>query len=625
MRTKTLSPFQAILIFLTSGLTIFILAATITLVGYQITNIGRIYPGVQVGWVDLSGQTPADAAVLLAQKYNYPQRGQLVLQDGESSWAVTPAQIGLSFDAEKNAQDAYLVGRVGLPWTRLYHQFGAWFQGITISPTLTFNENIAQSYLQTLAEQIDRPIIEASIEIDGTEVSSHPGQIGRTLDIAAAMAYLQLLTPTLSDGEIPLVVYETPPVVMSVDAEANITRQILSAPLLIKVPGKLGETFGPWAFAPEDLAGMLTFDVVNAPEGAFYQIGLSEERFSNFLGEVAPDLVQDAENARFIFNDDTHVLELIQPSVIGQTVDIEATLEAIRQTILAGDHTATIDMSYNNPAVADDASAQDLGITELVSSHTTYFYGSDSARRQNISTAAGRFHGLLVPPGGTFSMADVLGDISLDSGYAEAWIIYGDRTIKGVGGGVCQVSTTLFRTVFFGGYPILTRYSHSYRVYYYEQTYGGGHDAKWAGLDATVYVPIVDFKFTNDSENWMLMETYVGSSYLTWKFYSTSDGRNVEWDTTGLTNKQDPPDPKYIENADLKKNEIKQVDWAVEGADVVVTRTVIRDGGILHEDIFQTHYTPWAAVCEYGPKTKGMPPENPDPNNPCKPDKVKDD
>ncbi len=587
--------------------------------------IGRIYPGVRVGAVDLSGQTTAEAAVLLTQYYSYPQSGRLSLQDGENSWMVTPAQIGLSFDAEQNAQEAYLIGRFGLPWTRLYYQFGAWFQGIAISPTLVFHEKIAESYLKMLAEQIDRPTIEAAIEINGTDVTSQPGQIGRSLDIASALTFLQLQTQTLSDGEIPLVIYESAPLMMSVDEEADITRRILSAPLLINVPGKLKETFGPWAFAPEDLAGMLTFETVTTPEGASYQVGLSEERFGNFLREVAPNLIQEPENARFIFNDDTRELELIQPAVIGQTIDIEATLEAIRQTILAGEHSATIDMSYVNPVVTDDFSAQDLGITELVSSHTTYFYGSDSARRQNISTAAGSFHGLLVPPGATFSMSDVLGDISLDSGYAEAWIIYGDRTIKGVGGGVCQVSTTLFRTVFFGGYPIHERYSHSYRVYYYEQTYGGGHDAKWAGLDATVYVPIVDFKFRNDSENWMLMETYVGNSYLTWKFYSTSDGRDVEWDTTGLTSKQDPPDPKYIENADLGKNEIKQVDWAVEGADVTVTRTVLRDGDVLFEDIYTTHYSPWAAVCEYGPGTKGMPPEDPDPNNPCAPDKVKKD
>ena len=217
-------------------------------------------------------------------------------------------------------------------------------------------------------------------------------------------------------------------------------------------------------------------------------------------------------------------------------------------------------------------------------------------------------------------MAEQLGDVNLDEGYAEAWIILGDRTIKGVGGGVCQVSTTLFRTVFNAGYPVVERHPHAYRVGYYEQRSDGSHNSKLAGLDATVYVPVVDFKFTNDSDHWLLMETYVYEGYrqLLWRFYSTSDGRTVDWSTSGLKNKKDPPDPIYEENPDLAKGEIKQVDWAVEGGTVTITRDVYRDGQKLWQDIFKTKYQPWAAVCQYGPGTKNYPPENPNPDDPCK-------
>jgi vancomycin resistance protein YoaR len=164
------------------------------------------------------------------------------------------------------------------------------------------------------------------------------------------------------------------------------------------------------------------------------------------------------------------------------------------------------------------------------------------------------------------------------------------------------------------------RHPHAYRVGYYEQRSDGSHNANLAGLDATVYVPVVDFKFTNDTDHWLLMETYVYEGYrqLLWRFYSTSDGRTVDWDTTGLKNKKDPPDPIYEENPDLAKGEIKQVDWAVEGGTVTITRDVYRDGQKLWQDIFKTKYQPWAAVCQYGPGTKNYPPENPDPDDPCK-------
>jgi len=207
-------------------------------------------------------------------------------------------------------------------------------------------------------------------------------------------------------------------------------------------------------------------------------------------------------------------------------------------------------------------------------------------------------------------MADELGDISLDNGYAEALIILGDETIKGVGGGVCQVSTTLFRTAYFAGYPILERHAHAYRVGYYEQTPSGGHNANLAGLDATVFVPLVDFKFKNDSDHWLLMETYVyNNTALTWKFYSTKDGRQVEHSTTGPTQKVKAPDDLYRENPELKKGEVKQVDWAAEGARVVVTRRVTRGGELLYNDTFTTVYEPWRNIFEYGPGTEDMPPD----------------
>ena len=200
------------------------------------------------------------------------------------------------------------------------------------------------------------------------------------------------------------------------------------------------------------------------------------------------------------------------------------------------------------PPVADQATAEELGISEAVSVVSTYFNGSSRERIQNIPTASSAFHGLLIPPGETLSMGDVLGDIGLDSGYAEALIIYGDKTIKGVGGGVCQVSTTLFRAVFFGGYEIVERHPHAYRVGYYEQ----GPGSPGPGLDATVFVPLVDFKFRNDTPYWLLMETYIYGNQLLWKFYSGSDGREVTW-SSQRSNKVDAPKPLYKENGDLQR------------------------------------------------------------------------
>ena len=286
------------------------------------------------------------------------------------------------------------------------------------------------------------------------------------------------------------------------------------------------------------LASMLTIERVQADQGERYQVAIYTGACAPSCKSWLPIWLANPQNARFIFNDDTDQLEVIEPAVIGR--DAERGRPASRpstQKIAAGraQHRRWHSTTLSRPS-PNDATGESLGITELVSAHTSYFYGSSSrSHPEHHRPPPPRFHGLLVPPGATFSMADALGDVSLDNGYAEALIIFGDRTIKGVGGGVCQVSTTLFRTAFFAGYPIVERYPHAYRVGYYEQTPAAGTMPDLAGLDATVFVPVVDFKFTNDTPYWLLMETYVNAEAppLTWKFYSTSDGRTVEWDTTG--------------------------------------------------------------------------------------------
>lgn len=576
------------------------------LVGYNLYFAGRVFPGVSVGGVDLSGLSTEQAAVQLSQHLTYQLSGKVGLKDGDRMWVAAPSQVGLFLNPNASAVQALNWGRRGGFATRIKEQFQAWYRGTNLPTLLVYDERIGQGYLNQLASQINRPSVEASLSINGLEVVVQPGQIGRTLDIPTTLADLRSQVQSMQDGIVPLTIIESSPAILDVSQHAEIARRILSEPLKIQIPEWQEGDPGPWTFAPEEVAQMLVIERISSPQGDSYQVGLDSESLRPILMEAAPALSRTPENAKFIFNDDTRELEVIQPAVIGRTLLIDETIKAINENVREGNHEISVDFDYTLPAVTDDATAESLGITELVSEHTSYFYGSSGSRIQNIATASSRFHGVLVPPGATFSMADVLGDVSLDNGYAEALIIFGDRTIKGVGGGVCQVSTTLFRTVFFGGFPIVERHPHAYRVSYYELRADGSVNPRYAGLDATVFVPVVDFKFTNDTSDWLLMETYVNQSArtLTWKFYSTSDGRTVDWDTTGPKDIVEPPEPLYQENPDLAKGEIRQVDWEADGADVTVTRTVYRDGQVYLSDQIYTHYLSWRAVYDYGPGTK---------------------
>ncbi len=393
--------------------------------------------------------------------------------------------------------------------------------------------------------------------------------------------------------------------------QAASLRQIMSAPLTLHIDNPLPGDPGPWTIDPATLAGMLSLVPVQTDSGWQYQVSVDARVLTQFLAEISPLLNKAPVNARFTFDDNpgsnTRQILLEVPAQVGRELDIQATIQAVQTGLLAGEHDIPITVVTANPVVGDDATAASLGITSLVGSYTSYFRGSSDARLQNIKAAAARFHGLLIPPNTTFSMGTAMGDISLENGYAEALIIYNGQSITGVGGGVCQVSTTLFHTAYFAGYPIVERHEHAYRVYYYEQT-RSGTDPSLAGLDATVYFPLVDLKFTNDRPYWLLMETYFNAQNdsLTWKFYSGDDGRTVDVQNSGPQDIVPVPDPVFEENPALSAGEISPYDWWVtDGADITVVRTITRDGQLLYPpDTTKTHYVPHGKVCQYGPGTE---------------------
>jgi vancomycin resistance protein YoaR len=590
---------------LVGGATLFVILMSLLVLAASVAYAGQIYPGVAVAGIDLSGSTKEQAAMRLAAGLTYPQTGKIVLQDGVQNWPVRPADLGLAVDLPATVEAAYRLGRSANPLKGLSNRISAWHSGKNLSPQLVYDERLAQDTIRRIASQVDRPTVEASLSVNGAQVVAVPGQVGRSVEVDATLAALRQQITTLTDGVVPVVVHETPPDILDASQQAEVARQMLSAPLVFSIPdAKAGDPI-PWSIPPDQLAGMLAIERTQGSAGAGYQVRLKEEALYTYLEAVAGSVNRQPGNPRFMFNDETRQLEVIQPATIGRNLDIYSTIQDANQKLAQGQHNIPLKLAYTQPEITDAATGEQLGITELVGAYTTYFRGSSAERLQNIQTAAANFHGLLVPPGAVFSMASVMGTVSQDNGYAEAWIIYGGRTIKGVGGGVCQVSTTLFRTAFFAGYPIVERYSHAYRVGYYEQT-ASGWDENLAGLDATVFVPVVDFKFTNNTPYWLLMETYFRPNQrsLTWKFYSTSDGRTVEWQSSGPQNIVDPPDPVYEENPDLAQGVIEQVDWAAEGADVSVTRTVYRNGEVLFSDTFNTHYMPWADVYQYGPGTQ---------------------
>lgn len=572
-------------------LVFFILIAS--LAGFQFMYQDKVFPGVSTVYgMDLTGMTRDEVRVALQERATYADEATFVFHYGNQSWEYTAAELGVELDIEATVDAIFAIGRNQGAASNLREQWRVWRNGRPVAPIITYNRSEAETVIRELAnDYIQQPMLDATLTIRNNQAYASPSQIGRAVDVIAVLNQLEQEILSLSRrSEISMVVSEQAPTVWDASEAARLVNIALDpSGVTFYTDAALGA--GPWTATPDSIENMLRIERIDNDDGtARYEVNLTLDQAEDFLTRIAPELRREPVNARLIFNDDTREVEVIKNSQPGQMLDVDATLPEFERAVFSTEN-RTVPLVYRTiqPAVHDNVTAQELGITEEVVSATTYFQGSTASRRTNVQVAASRFHGVVIPPQSTFSFNEWLGDVSLETGFEEALIIYGDQTITGVGGGVCQVSTTAFQAAFYGGYPILERVPHGYRVSYYEVGEG-------PGMDATVYSPIVDFRFENDTDYYLLIETYTNTSNstLTFKFYSTSTGRTVTKDAY-VRNVQPAPPPIYRETPGVTGT--RQIDYAVSGAEVYVYRTIRDTNGnlIVEDEEFYSNYIPWPA------------------------------
>ena len=205
----------------------------------------------------------------------------------------------------------------------------------------------------------------------------------------------------------------------------------------------------------------------------------------------------------------------------------------------------------------------------------TTSYPPSASRHANISTGASQFDGVVILPGQTFSFWELLGPVTTERGYAYAGAIINNRSDENViGGGLCQVSTTIFNAVAAQGYEIVERHAHGYYI-----------DRYPIGYDAAVFDPGVDFKWRNDTANPVFIWSWSDWTSLTIDVWGIPTGRTVAVSAATQKNfvqpaPDQPADPAFPKGV------------TVAGRDVFKTRTVYENGKVLHQDFFASHYAP---------------------------------
>lgn len=321
----------------------------------------------------------------------------------------------------------------------------------------------------------------------------------------------------------------------------------------------------------------------------------NESIITDKLAELADRIDIPVQDALFSFENGR--VTAFKPSRDGQKLNIEEAKRRIEEAFTTVATTREQRISILLPVetvkpAINTSNTNAFGIKELIGRGYSEFTGSIPGRIHNVALAASRLNGVLIKPGETLSFNGTVGDISAATGYQSAYIIKEGRTVLGDGGGVCQVSTTLFRAALNAGLPVLERREHAYRVHYYEE---GGYKA---GLDATVFSPSVDLRIKNDTPTYILIQTKTDTRKLTLTFelYGTRDGRKAEILNHKVWGQTAPPPPLYQDDPTLPAGTTKQVDWAAWGARASFQYKVMRNGEALQDTTFNSTYRPWQAV-----------------------------
>lgn len=562
----------------------------------------RIYPGVKIGDIDLSGKTPAEAQTLITDRTESIINTGLIFQSGNknvsldtdmSSFDADLSFPALVFDVDRTVNQALALGQPKNFFNYLLFRLKSGSQK-TIAPVYTLDETKIKKLLVDAFKELDIPPTNSTFSVSPTsgELQASPEKLGKEINYDLIFSEIKNNLDTLNNRPIVIKTHSKYPEVKQADLkvladEAKSTIKEGGIELTFSEPGESTSTLKSWNIKPERLLSWLS---VAQAEGKL-QLSLDQDKIKEYLLlNVSPEVDIEAIRPRFEMKNSK--VNNWQAGTDGRGVDMEATAAKVVADFFNGQK--KISIVIKTTSVESLPSDQTLNIKELLGTGKSDFSGSPTNRRKNIQVGANAVHGILLAPGEEFSLVKVLGDVSEKTGYFPELVIKGNKTLPEFGGGLCQIATTIFRAALATGLPITERRNHSYRVVYYEP----------AGTDAAVYLPKPDVRFINDTGNYILIQSRIVKNIAYFDFWGTKDGRVATTTAPTIYNIVKPAATKYIETTDLPAGEKKCTEKAHNGADAYFDYKVIYPEGAtttpVQEKRFSSHYVPWQEVCLIG-------------------------
>lgn len=529
----------------------------------------RSYPRTYMLGINLGNKKASEIEKILTEKFLGFQRVEIVW--GTSKWEIDPKQINLEYDASASA-------------VRVVRE-----RKKNVEPVFSVDENKINELVAEISGQVNIPTREPDVTLQSGIIVVGKGENGQEVDERDLMTKIRKSIALADNTPIQLPVKTLNPRLSDTQA------------LDLKLRGEklVGKKI---VIRSEKSSWEIPVEQTLAWVDPFTPDGWKRSLIEMWVGELAVTFDQPAQNALFRFVDAAKKVEEFKPAKTGQKIKQDELVNSMINNLSSLEKNDNKEVDLEIPVERTDPTVTNsqvntLGIKEIVGKGESDYSGSIVNRIYNLKKAAEDMNGVLVAPGEIFSFNKYVGDISAAGGYKQAYVIKEGKTILGDGGGVCQVSTTLFRAALAAGLPIEERTAHAYRVHYYE------NDSQ-PGIDATIFTPSVDLRFRNDTPAYILIQSRVDETKnkLYFDLYGTSDDRKVEMSKVRLWDSTPPPPDLYQDDPSIPSGQVRQVDFAAWGVKTAFDWKVTRNGEVLQNRTFYSNFRPWQAIYLRGTK-----------------------
>jgi vancomycin resistance protein YoaR len=540
----------------------------------------RLAQGTTVAGLDVGGLGVRAARSRLVARADALAHKPVTFVAGGRTFELTPSQLGVRSQWNDALREAERAGD-GFTPLRGLRRIQTRLLGSDVEPEVDAYPSAVRYAMSRIAAAVDRPASSARLRRQGLSVAVVPERAGVRLDRERARALMIGALASLERGgpvRLPVVVAEPEVAATELDGALASARTALARPVTLTV-GQTRFRLPRWRLA----------QLLDLPSGGETRVtfgGPAARRWVERLSDTVGRAPRDA-TFRVVSGGITVV-----PAQEGRALDVDASLRALERAALSPTRrSAALTVATAEPE-RTTKDAQAMGITGVVGSYTTT-YGGTAGRLHNVALVAELIDGALVAPGARFSFNATTGDRNASKGFEEAPVIINGELESGIGGGVCQVSTTVFNAAFEAGLSIEKRTNHALYISHYP-----------LGRDATVNYPDLDLVFRNDTDHWLLLRTFVGTGSLTVNLYGTPPGRRIETDTTPLVTEGKVP-WKRIDDATMFKGEKVVEQYGTPPRSTSVRRRVFApDGTPMYDTTWRSYYVGEPTVVRIGTKPR---------------------